>query len=637
MVGSRDTFSASNRKKPMPRKTLAILICWFVTNGVLAGYVAPYSILDDVQDFVVQSNGGYNQIRERNIRIETPQGIDQYGQARLYFDGKRDRLEILEAYTLRPNGVKVPVSPDRIKRQSANTEDVAPYFTDQMVALIIFPQVEVGSQLYYKAKLVQSDPVIKERFGSLIAFTPHRRYENALIRLTHPSDMPIQTYSREVEGSKSTLPDGRVQHVYQYQQDSAVPLEPGQIEYEDFAPVVQFSNYQGYADLARITQGLFEPKTKVTPNVQKLADELTQGAKTPRLKAQKVYDWVSQNIRYVGIDVGASGFEPHSADEILEHGYGDCKDHAVILEALLMAVGVTSSPVLINTAESYELPHLAGKYYFNHVITYVPAFELYLDSTAQFAEFGILPPEDMGKPTLIVQRGEISATPNSSPKRDYTITYTKLQLLTDGSIVGTSRFEPNGYYTAMSRATQFSYENRDTQSVVDSILKRFQETGTGDVKHTDPTDLSTKWIVTSDFKLDQVINMPGPSAFAIPTGIAPGFIRAASNIKPYEGRRYPFSCGSNRNIEHIEIAFPNGVKVSRIPKGESVRTSDQAYRSTYKLVGNKLYASREMTTDVHADVCKPSSARTNELTIMKNKIKADLRSQIFIDNGGGLK
>ena len=610
-------------------KNILQLVC-LVPSIAWAAYVPAYSILNDVQDFEVQSNGGYTQIRERNIRIETPQGIDQYGQAKLYYDGKRNQLDILEAYTLRPSGVKVPVSPDRIKRQTANTDDVAPYFTDQMVAVIIFPQVEVGSQLYYKAKLIENEPVIKERFGSLISFTPHRRYENALIRLTHPSDMPIQTYSREVKGSKSVLPDGRTQHVYQYQQDAAVPLEPGQVDYEDFAPVVQFSNYQGYADLAKVTYGLFEPKTKVTPNVQKLADALTQDAKTPRQKAQKLYDWVSKNIRYVGIDVGASGFEPHSADEILEHGYGDCKDHAVILEALLMAVGVSSSPVLINTAESYELPYLAGKYYFNHVITFVPAFDLYLDSTAQFSEFGTLPPDDMGKPTLIAQTGEVGATPNSNPKRDYTITYTKLQLMPDGSILGTSKFEPHGYYTTNSRSTQFSYENRDTQSVVDSILKRFQETGTGNIEHADPSDLSTNWVVTSDFKLDPVINMPGPSAFAIPTGIAPGFIRAAANIKPYEGRRYPFSCGSNRNIEHIEIAFPNGVQISRVPKDVSVRTSDQAYRSTYKLVGNKLYATREMTTDVHADVCKPSAERTKELTSMKNRIKADLRSQIFI-------
>lgn len=613
----------------MPKRLL-ILLTLMPTMG-WAAFVPPYTILLDSQDFEVRLDAGYRQTRERNLRIDTPQGIDQYGQARVYYDGKRDKLDIIEAYTIKPDGTKISVTPDRIKRISASTDDVAPYFTDQMTAVIIFPQVEVGSQLYFKSVLEEDEPIIKGRFGSLTSFTPHRRYEKATIKLVHPADMAIQAYARGVEGVKTTLSDGRVQYVYQFHQDSAVPLEPGQIDYDDFAPVVEFSNYKDYADLAQVTQSLFQAKTQVTQKIQKLANELTQDAKTPRQKAQKLYDWVSRNIRYVGIDVGASGFEPHYADQILEHGYGDCKDHATLLEALLMAVGIPSSPVLIKTAESYQLPHLAGKYYFDHVITYVPEFDLYLDSTAQFAEFDTLPPADMGKPTLITQSGTIGATPNSDPKYDYTVTQTKLRLMPDGSIVGTSKFEPNGYYTTISRSTQFSYENRDTQSVVDSILKRFQETGTGELTHGDPNDLSSKWRVTSSFKLDPVINLPGPSAFAIPTGLAPGLIRSAVAIKPYNGRRYPFSCGSNRNTEQIEISFPEGVRVTRIPKGISVKTTDQSYRSAYLLVGNKLHATREMVTQVNTDVCKPSSVRTKELTYMQNQVKADLRNQVFIE------
>lgn len=249
-----------------------------------AAYTPGYTILSDLQDLEVLPNSGFIQIRERAIRIETPQGIDHYGQAKIYYDGNRDQVEIIEAYTIRPNGEKVHVGKDRIKRSGANAEDVAPYFTDQMVAVIIFPQVEVGSQLYYKTKIETREPVIKGRFGSLTTYTPHRRYERAEIRVVHPASTNIQAYSRGVDGTRTILEDGRVQHVYRYQQDSAVPLEPGQVEYADFAPSVQFSNYENYADLARTTQLLFQPKTVVTPRIQKLADSLTEGAKNRERK-----------------------------------------------------------------------------------------------------------------------------------------------------------------------------------------------------------------------------------------------------------------------------------------------------------------------------------------------------------------
>lgn len=604
---------------------------FIVPSVAFAAYVPAYTILNDAKEIEVQSNGSYVRTVERSIRIEMPQGIDQYGQAKLYYDAKRNKLEILDAYTVRPSGERLTVTPDRIKRLNASTEDVAPYFSDQMMAVIIFPQVEVGSQLYYKVVLEDFDPVVKNRFGAKVAYTPHRKYETASIRVTHPADMAMNVYSRGVVGNKVVLADGRTQYHYQYQQSEAFPFEPGQIEFEDFSPVVQFSNYADYADLAKVTQSLFQPKAQVTPKIQRLADEQTQGLKAPRQKAQRLYDWVSKNIRYVGIDVGASGFEPHFADEILEHGYGDCKDHATILEALLLAVGVPSSPVLINTAESYLLPQLAGNNYFNHVITYVPDFDLYLDSTAQFAEFGTLPPEDMGKPTLVTQTGKIGATPNSSSKTDYTITHTKLRMLSDGSVVGGAKYEPHGYYTTNSRVAQFSYENRETQSVVDSVLARFQETGTGTMDHGDPTDLSTAWSVTSQFKLDPVINLPGPSAFVLPVGIAPGYIKDKANTKPYEGRHYPFSCGSSRNVEETEISFPNNVHITRIPKGMDVRTKEQAYKSSYRLVGNKIFVRRELTTDVGTDVCKPSPGRYKDQVYLLNRVKADLRNQVFLE------
>ena len=56
---------------------------------------------------------------------------------------------------------------------------------------------------------------------------------------------------------------------------------------------------------------------------------------------------MAQNIRYVAVYLGNGGLEPNSAQSILDNHYGDCKDHVTILEALLAAKGIASSPVLI--------------------------------------------------------------------------------------------------------------------------------------------------------------------------------------------------------------------------------------------------------------------------------------------------
>lgn len=602
----------------------------FLPSLAWAAFVPPYTIVNYYYDFDIRADGSYTRTMERATRIDTPQGIDQYGQAKIYYDSKRNKLELIDAYTLRPNGDKVLVSPERIKRISAHTNEVAPYFSDEMMLVIIFPQVEVGSQLFYKAVLEEHDPIIKGRFGVSIPFTPHRPYNNARIKLSHPADMAIQAYARDVDGTKVVLPDGRVQYQYQYKQDTAYPLEPGQVGYEDFAPLVQFSNYQNYTDLAQVTYALYAPKTKVTANIQRLADEITAGATNQRQKAQRLYDWVSKNIRYVGIDIGASGFEPHYAEEILEHRYGDCKDHAIILESLLLAVGIPSSPVLINTDQSYQLPKLAGKYYFNHVITYVPDLDLFLDSTAQFAEFGVLPSTNMGKPTLIVQTGEIKRTPKTDPKRDYTEVHTKLELLKDGSIKGKTRYIPHGNFSVGSRSNQFSYENRDTQVIVDALLARYQETGTGQIEHPDPLDLSRPWFVESDYHLDPVINMPGPSAFTVPVGLAPGYIKDMATLKPYEKRRYPYVCESYRHVETYEIKMPSSISIERIPTKHQAEFAHQTYKSAYRLAGQTIKLKREFQKNRKSDVCVPNDEPTETERYFLGNIKSDLRQQIFI-------
>ena len=51
-----------------------------------------------------------------------------------------------------------------------------------------------------------------------------------------------------------------------------------------------------------------------TPAIQKQADTITQGMTDPGAQARALYDWVSQHIRYVAIELGAGGYIPHDTD-----------------------------------------------------------------------------------------------------------------------------------------------------------------------------------------------------------------------------------------------------------------------------------------------------------------------------------
>ena len=83
----------------------------------------------------------------------------------------------------------------------------------------------------------------------------------------------------------------------------------------------------------------------------------------------------------------------------------------MLLQALLTFKERESSPVLIDAGSGQpHLPAAASPFLFDHLITYIPGLKLFVDSTAQFAQFGTLPESDAGEPVLVVAEGKLAVT-----------------------------------------------------------------------------------------------------------------------------------------------------------------------------------------------------------------------------------
>jgi hypothetical protein len=331
---------------------------------------------------------------------------------------------------------------------------------------------------------------------------------------------------------------------------------------------------------------------EVTPAIATLAKELTAKASDDHAKVRILYNWVSQNIRYVAVYVAEGGFVPHPAQSILDNRYGDCKDHVTLLEALLAAVGIESTTALVNSGEALRIPKVATSTPFNHAITYIPKLDLYLDSTSRFSPMGTLPYADTGKPTLLTATGTIGKTPMTSWKRDYSEVAIKMTLNKDGSVRGESTWTARGVEEVSSRARQFGYMNRDKQEIVNEFLEQSQETGTGEFLSQDPSDFETPWTIGSTFKLDSVVNMPGPTALTIPYGLVPSFWRRMAAYKPPQSRRFPSRCGSRAYSESITLSFPKDVSVTQIPRNVNSNHGAYHYAASYRLKGQDLQIQR---------------------------------------------
>jgi hypothetical protein len=458
------------------------------------------------------------------------------------------------------------------------------------------------------------------------------KFENARVDIRHDPGIALKVQGRGVAGGRvQAQPDdapGTLRYAFTFRQDKALAPERGRVELSDFAPAVHVTTFADRAALATAYQAGARPKTEPTPAIRALAQELTAGATTERDKVRRLYNWVSRQIRYVSLEIGAGGYIPHTAQSILEHRYGDCKDHVVLLEALLRAVDIESSPALVNLGRAMRLPELTLLTPFNHVITYVPSLGLYLDSTARFAPLGTLPEEVMDKPVLLTATGQVARTPKSSPATDFTHTRTWMQVVDTGEVWGSALAVYGGSEEVDSRSAQFDNLGKQAEDLARRYLSRFGETGTGDIEVDDPLDLDKPWKVESTFELDPVVNIPGPSAMAIPVGLAPGRLRSLVTTKPLSDRRFESVCGSSRHREETEIRLSPKVRIERIPANVSFSKGPLRYSATYRRTGNVVQITREMVADRASHIC---TARDDEdWAALLRVLQRDLRGQVFV-------
>src|SRR5205807_3683945 len=200
-----------------------------------------------------------------------------------------------------------------------------------------------------------------------------------------------------------------------------------QADPDEEVPDVQLSTFQSWDEVGRWYSSLERDRVKPDQTIRSKAAELTASAKTDTDKIEDLYDFVAPRYRYVGISFGVGRFQPHSATDVLNNRYGDCKDKHTLLAALIKGAGLDAYPVLIHHSRKLDesVPSLSQ---FDHVITFVPLKSgldnagdmrgLWLDSTTEVAPFRMLVAAIRNKKALLIPpnaTAEIVTTPSDLP------------------------------------------------------------------------------------------------------------------------------------------------------------------------------------------------------------------------------
>ncbi|MCG8652974.1 MAG: DUF3857 domain-containing protein, partial [Pirellulales bacterium] len=420
---------------------------------------------------------------------------------------------VLRARVITRDGNVHPLDPATITESSgANIRNQV--FLDNRVLSAPLPAVDVGA-------VVETEVVVEDH----TAFCPVGVVGNMIwerisncrklyseIRADKSVDLKLVGVGRdvpltiEVEGEKK---------IWRLRQDKPARIKalwshlpPG----ETNQSYVVFCTGTSWGEIAKYYHQMVEQQlqdAELGEVVQPIKNKNLKRREMIALACRQVFDL----IRYTGLEFGISAIRPSKPLETLQRRYGDCKDQACLLIAMLRELDIEAHVALLNVQSSVDLAAQApGLNAFDHAIVYVPAQgdleELWIDMTSPFTSFGELPLADEERLALIAApttKG-LKRTPGSRARdnaREQGYTY---HLSADGPSRAVVWSTASGESATYLRSIYASQQR-------DQLLKNLKETNAvryglskvNRVEFSDPHDISkSDFLIEYDFLGDKI-------------------------------------------------------------------------------------------------------------------------------------
>jgi len=366
-----------------------------------------------------------------------------------------------------------------------------------------------------------------------------------------------------------------------------------------------------YADLAR---GRADP----SPEIKDRVTALTAGVTNPADKMRAIAAFVQKEIRYVAIELGIGGWQPHAASEVFAHRYGDCKDKATLLASMLREIVVDSYYVVINSrrgAVTAQTP--AYIYAFNHVILAIRLPEgvndpslvatwqdpklgrlLFFDPTNEFTPFGQIGGYLQDNYGLLVtpEGGELVPLPMQAPAMNSLQRTAKLTLDATGTLKGDIKEVRIGDHAmreryALRNATKESDMVKPIERLLSDSLSSYHLTKAQviNLHHND-----------QPFGFDYSVEAPnyaknaGNLFLVRPRVIG---VKTSAIMESKEPRKYPIEFPAlTRDTDTFEITLPAGFAVDELPPPVDADYGFASYHSKTETSGSVLRYTRTYET-----------------------------------------
>jgi Domain of Unknown Function with PDB structure (DUF3857)/Transglutaminase-like superfamily len=559
--------------------------------------------------YELHSNATYIAHYIKRIKILNQRGLDANKQAYVSHSASVEKSNIVEAYTLKPDGKKINVPKDNFQLQINTGVKGKPAFSDRASTTVIFPELAIGDIVYLAYDIDLQEAIFPGMFSVTHNFYRQQEYDNVSIRIDSPSSLWAQFGEQEMQPTINES-NGRRNIEWKFSNPKAVDSDRKDYSVFDpeMFPGMSFTTFRNYEEIALAYGSRARPKSVPTERTTKLAEELTKNSKNDREKTRVLYEWVAKNISYAGNCIGIGAVVPRDQDFVLDNKMGDCKDHATLLQSLLAAQKIKSTQVLVNAGSLFKLPKYPVGSHVNHVFTYVPSLNLYLDSTSSYTPFGSLPQGVQAKPVLHVDGFAVgTVTPFNKPGTNSQDMDLKIVIDKEGTAKGLMTVKLKGD-SAIDTRQGFRDWSLDAQKkYVKESIKSMKLTGDGSITFEDPTAFLDTFSYSIEFTINKWLTLGGGQLPVFPIFSTPAPVnRYLYSSDDADDLNFDVFCTNGISTENYAFTFPTNVKIISLPKNINIKDPLLDYSAVNKLNGNRLEIKRSIDDKSPGGVCTPA-------------------------------
>jgi hypothetical protein len=606
-------------------------------------------VLLEQTTYTVDAKGQAVEHVRRVVKILRPQGRD-YGYPSVWYD-KDSKVLSMHVWSIDSAGHEYTVKDNEILDVGAPGE---------------------GGELYYDARAKVADPPGRDP-GGIIAYEYEKRerpylaetnweFQDDLPRMQQsftvalpPGYTYTTTWARHAKVEGIDLEN----HSYRWEMNDEpaidlehVPMAPG----EGALAARMTVHYTGpglaepqdgtWQGIGEWYEGLSRDRLVSAPDIAAKAAELTAGKTDFYDKAEAIGDFVQQKIRYFVIEMGVGGYQPHPAEDIFRGRYGDCKDKATLLSAMLSSVGIHSALLMVDSERGVIDPD-APSIWGNHMIAAIEVPKGYespklhsvvtaktgkryliFDPTWYMTPFGQLEDNLQGSYGVLIEGkdSQVIELPVMDPTLNTIRRSGKFELSTDGTLKGSVTDLRFGDL-AERRRHIFSSEDekKQTEYMNRVIAQDFTGASMTGLKVLNVDALNKDLTTTFDLQASHFASFTGPLLMVRPRVL--GSYELDVDRKP---RHVEINLEQTmQGTDEYDIELPQGYVVDELPDPVKIDVGFASYVSSTELRGRVLHYSRTYTV---RQVTVPAT-KYEAVQQLAAAIAADEGSQAILKRG----